>query len=295
MAQARTLSNQPSTGASESILKSDFAVYLVLAFLILLVWRIDQMHLFKAGDDVGYWLGVAGGVMMLLLFSYPLRKYLPVAQAWGSMKVWIWLHMALGVLGPLLILAHSTFHIGSLNAGVALYSMVIVAVSGVVGRFLYVRIHRDLRGEKTTLEALKAKAGLHQSEVRSKLAFAPAVEARMRNFVEQELGGPEDGYNHLRRVVWLPWLQWFTYRRCLRDLHQPLRKLARHGKWTPEELHKREGKCQRLIRRYLATATRVAQFTAYERLFSLWHVAHIPFVYLLVFSAIVHVIAVHAY
>jgi len=39
----------------------------------------------------------------------------------------------------------------------------------------------------------------------------------------------------------------------------------------------------------------VAQFEAYDRLFSLWHVLHIPFVYVLVVSAIAHVIAVHVY
>jgi hypothetical protein len=30
-------------------------------------------------------------------------------------------------------------------------------------------------------------------------------------------------------------------------------------------------------------------------MFALWHVAHIPFVYLLVLSAVVHVVAVHMY
>ena len=35
--------------------------------------------------------------------------------------------------------------------------------------------------------------------------------------------------------------------------------------------------------------------TAFERVFALWHVAHLPFVYLLVISAVVHVVAVHAY
>jgi hypothetical protein len=49
------------------------------------------------------------------------------------------------------------------------------------------------------------------------------------------------------------------------------------------------------VRRYLTAVVRVAQYTAYERLFSFWHLAHIPFVYLLVISAIVHVVAVHAY
>jgi len=50
-----------------------------------------------------------------------------------------------------------------------------------------------------------------------------------------------------------------------------------------------------LIERYLASVVRVAQFTAYERVFALWHIAHVPFVYLLVISAIIHVVAVHAY
>lgn len=45
----------------------------------------------------------------------------------------------------------------------------------------------------------------------------------------------------------------------------------------------------------LFAVVKVAHFTAYEKLFSLWHVAHIPFVYLLVLSSIVHVVAVHAY
>jgi hypothetical protein len=45
----------------------------------------------------------------------------------------------------------------------------------------------------------------------------------------------------------------------------------------------------------LMTLQRIAQFSAWERLFSWWHVAHVPFVYLMVLSAIAHVVAVHAY
>ncbi len=48
---------------------------------------------------------------------------------------------------------------------------------------------------------------------------------------------------------------------------------------------RRERLARKLVRRYLNSVVRVAQYTAYERLFSLWHVAHIPFVYLLVVSA----------
>jgi hypothetical protein len=50
-----------------------------------------------------------------------------------------------------------------------------------------------------------------------------------------------------------------------------------------------------VIAAYLTGVQRVAQFSGYERLFSLWHILHVPLVWMLVLSAIAHVIAVHAY
>ena len=52
---------------------------------------------------------------------------------------------------------------------------------------------------------------------------------------------------------------------------------------------------ERFIRNYLLTVRDLAQFSTYEKLFSLWHIFHVPLVYMLVFSAIWHVIAVHKY
>jgi hypothetical protein len=203
--------------------------------------------------------------------------------------------MFLGVGGPLLILVHSNFHIGSLNAGVAFYSMLIVAASGVVGRFIFARVNRGLHGEKTDFRELQAKAGLDQEEVRSRLAFAPEVEAQLKAFEESELHAKAGWLTELRRVFWLPLSQWGVYRHCVQGLQEPIRKLAKKDQWTQEDLQRREAKCRKLVRRYLVAVVRVAQYSAYARLFSLWHVAHLPFVYLLIISAVVHVVAVHAY
>jgi hypothetical protein len=190
---------------------------------------------------------------------------------------------------------HSNFRIGSLNAGVALYSMLIVAASGVVGRFIFARVNRGLRGEQTDFRELQSKAGLDQDEARSRLEFAPAVEDRLKAFSDAELHAKAGWITELRRVFWLPLSQWVVYRHCVKELHRPIRELAKKGNWSQEDLQRREGKCRALVRRYLVAVVRVAQYTAYARLFSLWHVAHIPFVYLLIVSAIVHVVAVHAY
>jgi hypothetical protein len=203
--------------------------------------------------------------------------------------------MLLGVGGPMLILLHSNFRVGSLNAGVALYSMVVVALSGVVGRFIYARVHRGLRGEEVTLKELQAHVAPQQDDARSRLAFAPAVEARLRAFEQAERNAPPGWPTYFRQVFGLPLKQLLVYRQCVAELHAPICQLATHNHWSPNEAEHRERQARRLARRYLTAVVKVAHFTAYEKLFSLWHVAHIPFVYLLVISAIVHVVAVHAY
>jgi hypothetical protein len=274
---------------------SDLALYVLLTLLVLGAWQFSRLGLFRAGDDIGYWLGVAGGVIMLLLLVYPMRKYIHFMRNWGAVKWWFWVHMTLGVLGPMLILIHSTFRIGSVNAGVALYSMIIVALSGVVGRFLYTRIHRGLHGERSTLMYLQSRAGLAQTEAKSKLRFAPKVEERLLQFEDYALKAPPSWGTAFRQVTLLPLQQVLTYRQCMIELRGPLRAVARHRRWTPEDNARRERLSKKLVRRYLSGVVRVAQFSAYERLFALWHVAHVPFVYLLAASAVAHVIAVHAY
>jgi hypothetical protein len=274
---------------------SDVSIYILLTVLVYAAWRFSQLGLFKAGDDVGYWIGVAGGVTMLFLFTYPLRKYVRGMHRLGKVKGWFFVHMVLGVAGPLLILLHSTFHVGSTNAAVAFYSMLIVAGSGVIGRFLYLRVNRGLSGERTNLRQLQARAGLDQTEARSRLHFAPAVEERLQAFHDKELDTQAGLATYLRQVLWLPVQQWFVYRACLRDLRKPLARLARQRSWNSSDYALRKRLARKLVRKYLTSVVRVAQFTAYERVFALWHIAHVPFIYLLVVSAVIHVIAVHAY
>jgi hypothetical protein len=49
------------------------------------------------------------------------------------------------------------------------------------------------------------------------------------------------------------------------------------------------------LREYLGAARAAAGLALWERLFSLWHVLHLPLCVLLFGSAAVHVVAVHMY
>lgn len=281
--------------SSLQVLGTDTLVYVGLVLLVWGTWRISQLGLFQSGDNTGYWIGVAGAVMMLLLLGYPLRKNVRIAHRWGNIRVWFWLHVFLGVLGPLLILLHSNFHARSLNAAVALYSMLIVAGSGVVGRFIFQRINRGLVGEQTDFQTLLHHAGMDKEDARSRLAFAPGVEQRLKDFELREQRNEHRWVPNFRAVFWLPLLQFYAYRRCAKELDVLLHQMAANQHWSPQDLQRRRRRAKKMVDAYLNAVVRVAQFSAYSFLFSLWHVAHIPFVYVLVLTTLVHVYAVHAY
>ncbi len=274
---------------------NDALLYALLIALTFAAWWFSRRGYFKSGDNVGYWLGVSGGTMMLLLFSYPLRKYVRFMHRWGKVKWWFAVHMVLGIGGPMLILLHSTFRLGSLNATVAFFSMVIVASSGVVGRFLYVRVHRGLHGERSNFKELQNRAGLAEGEMKSRFRFAPEVAERLLAFEAMALTAPSGWATVVRNVTLLPLRQRSAYNACVHDLNERLRVIAKERAWSRDHLRRRRRQVASLTRRYLSSVVRVAQFTAYERLFALWHVLHVPFVYLLIFTACFHIFAVHAY
>jgi len=265
-----------------------------LPALLLLAWLIGRSGAYTSGSQVGYALGLCGGVMMLLLFLYPLRKHVRFMHAWGANRYWFAAHMLFGILGPLFILMHSTFRIGSLNAGVALATMLLVAGSGIVGRFIYTRLHHGLYGERARLQELQAQLKAESHALRASLPHAPAVEGLLAQFEAVALEPRGGLLAKAWRFLTLGLRASRFESRAMRELRSALRT-AHRAQADPEQLARQAVRAKRAIRAYLASLQRIAQFSAYERMFSWWHVLHVPLVYMLVLSAIAHVVAVHIY
>ena len=83
---------------------------------------------------------------MLPLLAYAVRKHAKFARNWGKMTGWMYVHQYFGILGPLLIVAHSAFTFLSFNAIVAFFTMVVLVISGFIGRWIQVNIEK--RGYK---------------------------------------------------------------------------------------------------------------------------------------------------
>ncbi len=273
-------------------------VWFAVIVLGLSVWPVSRGFGIKPGSGVGYYFGYVGGVMMLLMLLYPLRKHVGWARNWGALRYWFMLHMIFGIGGPVLILLHSTFHIKSLNAGVAFFSMLLVALSGIVGRFIYKRIHLGLYGRKSSLAELQLAVDLRQAkENRASVVLieATGVGEKLKQFRDAAFAQGLTFSARAVRFMTFDWRRHKLAKHCHHELRMGVIQLANAEGWDKQQQKEHYQDVFRYVNEYLTAVQRAAQFVVFERLMRLWHILHTPFVWLLGISGIVHVIAVNMY
>lgn len=256
---------------------------------------VSRGLVYKPDSRFAYYLGVVGGAMMFLMLLYSLRKHMRWTRNWGALRYWFMLHMVFGICGPVLILFHSTFHVKSLNAAVSFYSMLLVASSGVIGRFIYTRIHHGLYGTRSNLEEMQRMLDLNQEKVSAVLMAAPEIGEKLKQFRDTALAQESTLLARTRKFITLSWHRRNLAVHCHQELWRAVAFLARTQGWDKKQQDQNWQVVASRVNNYLSAVQGAAQFSAYERLFRWWHILHVPFVWLLFISAIVHVIAVHMY
>ena len=232
---------------------------------------------------------------MLILLGYPLRKRVRFLKFLGKTKDWFRTHMIMGALGTITALYHCNFQLGSFNSRVALFSALLVAGSGLIGRFLYSKIHHGLYGRKRTLKELLSQVRLTQPKGGQVVGFIPELMERIVAFDRQVLVPPKNLLESAILPLKLSIQTRLAARQLIKFARYSLKQEAKSSPIVAEHRRKLERAIKRYVRNHLSQVRRVAGFTAYERLFSLWHFVHLPFFALLVLSTIVHVVAVHVY
>jgi len=263
--------------------------FALIVFLAWAAYKVATGKYYTPRSNFGFYLGVVGSLMMLALLAYPLRKHVRFMQRWGALKHWFRWHMIMGIVGPTLILFHSTFHLRSLNATVALVSMLGVVISGIIGRFIYTKIHYGLYGRRATLGKIQTEFAGHSNDAKSRLHFAPRVEQWLQSFERDSMQLDRSFIWHLFSPLTIGSKRIILSFRCARELRRIL-KTERHPEFPDGA-----SKAIQLASSYLRECERVAEFSTYERFFSLWHILHIPLIYLLAASTIFHIIAVYMY
>ena len=258
------------------LLKTTSAIwYFSIMLLLVAGWASRDRQYLVAESGIGYWFGIIGASMMLLLLVYPLRKRFRRWSAIGSVKSWFRIHMILGLVGPTMIIFHSGFRLGSFNSSVAFFSMLIVALSGLLGRSLYQRIHHGLYGSKRRFEEFYSENDLPGLL----LSGSGDIDFGLVDEIEEVESGLTNLHTGINRSLGF-------YLR----IKSRIGKLQREVMTSRLDEHEKKQICKRL-----QDLRSICRLGINEILFSYWHVLHLPLFIMLILSGLIHVVVVHLY
>ncbi len=212
-------------------------------------------EILRPSGTIGIKLGMLGVLMFFLIYLFPLRKKWGWLSRQGNSRHWLDFHVVLGATVPIIIAFHSSFKFGNI-AGMAFWSMLVVTVSGFIGRYLYSQIPRGLSAAELSMKEIQEA---ETSMVASLLSmFLIDLE---RPFKASLVRLQEAGFG--------PWLSSFCGLLPTRD-----RKLER---------------AIRVAQKQATLSKQILFLRRTQQVFQLWHVVHRPFSYAAVILAILHI------
>lgn len=225
---------------------------------------------FRPAGPIGHGLGMVGSSMMMLLLLYSLRKRAKFMRNWGDLRVWLGYHIFLGVAGPVLVILHSSFMVKGL-VSVSFWSMVAVALSGVIGRYLYQQIPRNVLGEDLAVLEIENR----QEEILVELSEKHKLDSEGIDQLEKLALGPLENRPAPLALLILP----FINATLARNLHI----------WTVGiDTSDRTG-AMKLAKFWVLHARRMHLFHLIRDLFHYWHVFHKPFAVIMILVMLIHV------
>ena len=141
-----------------------FIVIVILTVLYLFM-VVTLKEIPAASDFFGHMLGVLGFILMLMTETlYSLRKRSRSAR-WGRMADWLQFHIFTGLVGPYMVLLHTSWKFNGLAGLVMLMTLIIVA-SGFIGRYIYTAIPRTADGIEIEAVELQRQIAVMETELK---------------------------------------------------------------------------------------------------------------------------------
>jgi hypothetical protein len=259
-------------------------------------FAIKGRELIVPGEGIGYKFGLIGGLAMLALLFYPAFKR---SRFFGNGKraaFWFRWHMLLGIAGPLLIFFHSNFSLGAMNSNVALFTMILVAGSGVIGRYIYTQVHTGLSGARLEVGGLLTQSARLMLGVEEDVGGSGGLVAKaMADFSVRATPKRVALLTTLLNTLVMPWHRMRARNEIMKQVNKAVAANRVQRGWSAMEAKSHGTIARNHVNEFLGAVSRAAQFAFWERMFALWHILHVPLFFLLLVSGVIHVAAVHLY
>jgi len=231
------------------------AISLAYLFITLTLKEIPA-----ASGLIGHSIGILGFTLMLMTETlYTLRKRSRKAR-WGRMSTWLEFHIFTGIVGPYMVLLHSSWKFQGL-AGMVMAMTAIMVVSGFIGRYIFTTIPRSVDGIELEASQIERQAYSLEAELQRRLQEQPLVAQSLAPLLLTGSGGAGEIALTLQPLSW--------NRRLLLNW-----ELARM-RATPQ-VRSQVREIERLARRRARLRRQVASLSRARRWMALWHAIHIP-------------------
>lgn len=225
-----------------------------------------------ASNLFGHSLGILGFILMLMTETlYSLRKRSRTAR-WGRMSSWLQFHIVTGLVGPYMVLLHSSWKFNGL-AGIVMLLTVVVVISGFIGRYIYTSIPRNVDGLEIEASQLQRLIYSVEVEIDRWIKEQPALSKQITNFASFSLSSNAPGIGNPFGNL--------SYRFSLWNLQRSL---------DPKNRSQMEY-LGRLVRKQRTLARQRKSLAQARRLMALWHTLHVPIGLALFTAAFIHIAA----
>jgi len=239
----------------------------------------DPNHnILKPSGTLGHGFGIIGTLMMIVgVGVYMIRKRYRKFFNVGYLKHWLEFHIFLCSVGPVLVLYHTAFKFGGI-VSVSFWSMVLVVLSGVVGRFIYLQIPRSIQGQELSINELNSMKEKLALRIRSVLSEDSAT------LIEFERISSSDRYKSFKLLTSIGFFirDYFNTKQLMK-LFRKRMKLLGLSKTEREELIE-------AAKSEIVIARRIALLRTFQKLFHWWHIFHLPFAISMFVIMVIHVI-----
>ena len=232
----------------------------------------------KPSGAWGHGFGIIGTLMMIVgVGVYMIRKRYRKFFNLGYLKHWLEFHIFLCSVGPVLVLYHTAFKFGGI-VSVSFWSMVLVVLSGVVGRFIYLQIPRTIQGQELSINELNSMKDSLALKIRKVLSEDSSTLYQLESIAST------DRYKSLRLIsaAGLFIKDYFNTKNLMRVFKKKMKFLGL-SKSEREELIS-------AAKSEIVIARRIAFLRTSQKLFHWWHIFHLPFAISMFVIMIVHVI-----
>ncbi|GAB4291373.1 MAG: hypothetical protein Kow0098_10570 [Ignavibacteriaceae bacterium] len=238
----------------------------------------SKHELLRPTGFIGHGLGILGSLMMIAGVSiYMIRKRIRRFHNLGLLKHWLEFHIFLCTLGPIFVLFHTSFKFGGIVA-VSFWSMVLVVLSGILGRFIYVQIPRTIQGKELDITELKKL----KQNITETLAYDYQIDSEILFRFNQVASA--ERYKDFRLSSSISFLvrDIFSIRRIMKDLRKYLSDAG------VTKIKKKE--IIRLANNEITLARRIGLLRTMHKLFRYWHIFHLPFAITMFIIMIIHIV-----